>query len=305
MADTSTARFGARKQSLGSNTNTWGDTKLNDNFDLFDRGTKGYQSVTLTGDVTFTWTNYSASNQGQVQVLRFGGSLSSAVSVTVPSVEWVWDVINASGAQVTLKTAAGAGVAIPNGRTVRLYCDGTDVYSVVPNYLPIDITETNNRDLIDYAALNTAIANASTITSPGQVKVSTNDTTANFLSAKFTTNISGALNLQLATINPGANEQIRINASVATSALADGGEQTAGFTAASNTKYRVRWSTPQTITLPASPSAGDQIQIAYATTASTTLARNGNLINNAAADFVVGAGYFTETYTYNATAGWC
>lgn len=41
MTDTATSRYGARQQSQGSNTNTWGDDKLNEALWLFDRGSKG------------------------------------------------------------------------------------------------------------------------------------------------------------------------------------------------------------------------------------------------------------------------
>jgi hypothetical protein len=305
MASTPTSRYKVRKQGVGDNVNTWGDTLLNTVLDTVDRGSKGYQFITLTGDLTLSWSDYSSSNQGQVAILNLAGSLAASANLIVPSTEWAWDsIINNTGATVTIKTSAGTGIALPNGRRIAAYCDGTDVYSAVPNYLPVDIVETNNRDLVDFGALNTAIANVSVAGGTGPVRISSADTTAGFLRDKVTTSISGALTLQLGTLNPGGNEQLQISGSVGTSALSDGGEQTAGFNAASNTKYRVRWSTPQTITLPASPSAGDQIQIAYATTATTTLGRNGNLINNLASDFPVLPGYFTDIYTYNATAGW-
>lgn len=175
MADSATSRFKARKQSLGSNVNTWGDDKLNDVLDLFDRGGKGYQAVALTGDVTWTWTNYATSNAGQVAIVKFTGSLSSAVTVTVPSTEWVWLMWNAAGAAVTVKTSAGSGVTLQNGARVTLYCDGTDVVNVGHTVFPTaDVTMggaltiagkitgltagTASGEAVEYDQLNAAIA---------------------------------------------------------------------------------------------------------------------------------------------------
>jgi len=169
MADSATSRFKARKQSLGSNVNTWGDDKLNDVLDLFDRGGKGYQAVALTGDVTWTWTNYSTSNAGQVAIVKFTGSLSSAATVTVPSTEWAWLMWNAAGAAVTVSTSAGAGVTLQNGDRAILYCDGTDVVSIAPTLFPsgnitisgkIDglTAGTASGEAVEYDQLNAAIA---------------------------------------------------------------------------------------------------------------------------------------------------
>lgn len=185
MTDTATDRYKARQQSQGSNTNTWGDDKLNEVLRLLDRGSKGYQALAMTGDTTLTWTNYVATNDGQCSVLKLTGSLSSAASLTVPSTQWQWDVIwNTTGQTITVKASAGTGVAIPNGRKAAVFCDATDCYLSVPNILD-SITLTNNRDSVDKLALETAIANASLPASAGTVLVSATDTTAGYIGAKI------------------------------------------------------------------------------------------------------------------------
>jgi hypothetical protein len=137
MTDSATARYGARQQSQGSNTNTWGDDKLNEALRLFDRGSKGYQSLVMTGDTTLNWTNYVATNTGQCAVLKLTGSLSVAASLTVPSVEWTWDLIaNTTGQTITLKTVAGTGVEIPTGRGLPIYCDGVDCHNRMGSNIP-------------------------------------------------------------------------------------------------------------------------------------------------------------------------
>jgi hypothetical protein len=172
MTDSATARYGARQQSQGSNTNTWGDDKLNEVLRLFDRGSKGYQALAMTGSTTLTWTNYGAANDGQCAILKLTGSLSSAANLVVPAVEWVWDLVwNTTGQTVTMKTSAGAGVAIPTGRKVKVFCDGADCYFGVPNYIGDDITESNARDLIDRAHLEAFVAAVAIPGAPGTVKV--------------------------------------------------------------------------------------------------------------------------------------
>lgn len=263
MADSATTRYGARKQSLGSNTNTWGDTKLNVDLDIFDRGSKGYQSLTVTGDATLTWTIYTSTNDGQVATLRLGGTPSAAFTLTFPSTEWELDLINASGQTGTMKCSGGTGIAIPTGRTSRLYCDGTDIYSKTPNYLPTATTLTNDQDLVSKAQLGTAIAAASGLTAPFILETAA-DTTAGYHGAKHTvqvgsvatTQLSGLLSVQYSTQNPaGAEKHLLTYSAGYVGGFLDGGLKTAAFTPVVGSGYDVDCS-----------SAGFTVQLSSMTT---------------------------------------
>ncbi len=206
MADTATARYKARQQAQGSNVNTWGDDKLNEVLRLFDSGSKGVQTMVMTGDTTLSWSNYVASNIGQCAVLVLTGSLSSAAAMTVPSTEWQWDLIkNSTGQTVTIKTAAGTGVAIPTGRQVPVFCDGVDCSFGAANYIGANITESNERDLMDKGAVASAIA--ALPATAGTVLNSVTDTTAGYLGSKIA--VSGSLSATI--INPGGNEELNIS----------------------------------------------------------------------------------------------
>ena len=209
MTDSATSRYGARQQSQGSNTNTWGDDKLNEVLRLFDRGSKGYQAYAMTGSVTLSWSNYVSTNDGQCAILKLTGSLSSAANLVVPSVEWSWDLVwNTTGQTITIKTSAGTGVAIPNGRQVGVFCDGADCYFATPNYIGLDITEANARDLMDKSAVETAIATASLPATAGTLLNSALDTTAGYHSGKHTISATGDLTAAFTTANPGADENL-------------------------------------------------------------------------------------------------
>lgn len=202
MVDAPTTRKRLRKQSLGTNTNTWGDTKLNEVLDAIDQGMDGYLAIALTGDLTLTTTNYTTADQAKRRIHKFTGTLAAAASVTYPSVEGWYFQINASGATVTVKTAAGTGIAIPNGRAVLTYCDSVDFYSMVPNFLPTATVLANDQDLVSRLQMATAIATAGLPATAGTVLNSVADTTANYLSTKLT--FSGSL--VATTSNPGGNE---------------------------------------------------------------------------------------------------
>ena len=133
MVDTPTTRNRLRKQELGTNTNTWGDDKLNEVIDAIDQALDGVESIALTADKVLSSTNYTVADENLNRVLKFTGTLASAVIVTIASVEHWFLVVNAAGAQVTVKTAAGLGVAVPNGATALVYCDGIDVLNGAPS----------------------------------------------------------------------------------------------------------------------------------------------------------------------------
>jgi hypothetical protein len=317
MVSTASTRYKVEKQAVGENTNTWGDTRLNNGLETLDRGSKGYESLALTGDTTLTWSNYSATNSGQVSILKLTGSLTSTTVLTVPSTEWQWDsIINATGASVTVKTSAGTGVTIQNGYRLAAYCDATNVNYGSPTQVGGDVyaggqvknltAGTATTDAVNKAQMDAAIAAATTSSTAGTVRCTSSDTTAKFLTACFTTQISGALSFQIATINSGSNEQTQITASVGVLGLTDGGRKTASFTASSNSRYQCAWASNGTITLPASPAQGDVIQIAVLYSSSgytTSIAPNGKKINGSTSTLALGTVNETFMITYDATLG--
>ena len=90
-----------------------------------------YQFTQLTKDVsaggTITLTAAEASNK----LVTFIGNPSGSVNVVVPSVVAVYYTQNSVSTPqtVTLKTAAGSGVGIPQGARIIALCDGTNVVS--------------------------------------------------------------------------------------------------------------------------------------------------------------------------------
>src|ERR1700748_3010625 len=96
MVDSPTSRNRLRKQQLGTNTNTWGDTKLNEVLDAIDQSMDGVLTITLTSsaDYTLATTNYSTADEAKRRVLKLAGTLTAAVNIVVPSVEHEYNVIN-------------------------------------------------------------------------------------------------------------------------------------------------------------------------------------------------------------------
>jgi hypothetical protein len=130
MVSTPTTRLRLEKQSLGSNLNVWGDTKLNDCLERVDEAIGGVQAITISGTATtLTSTNY-ATDQARKAALVLTGSLSANSTITVPNVEKLYLVVNntTQGAySLTIKTAAGSGYALRGGPQ-WVFCDATDVY---------------------------------------------------------------------------------------------------------------------------------------------------------------------------------
>jgi len=215
MADSATTNKRLRKQSLGSNTNTWGDTKLNEVLDVIDQCMDGYESIALTGDLTLTTTNYTTADQAKYRVINFTGSMSAAV--TFPSVQGWYLILNNSSGTVTCKCSAGTGVAIPAGYIALIYGNGSDMANGAPMLVSGAMTVagqihgvatgTANTDAVNVAQMSTAIAAASLPATSGTVLNSVNDTTANYLGQKLDITSPGLLDVSWSTESPAGNEK--------------------------------------------------------------------------------------------------
>jgi hypothetical protein len=68
-----------------------------------------------------------------------GVALTGAATVICPTASKIYIVKNTSGQSATITTAAGTGVSIPNGETMFVFCDGTNVVQAVTRIASADV----------------------------------------------------------------------------------------------------------------------------------------------------------------------
>ena len=117
-------------QSTGSNIGQWGDYTNTNIGVLLEQAIAGVGAIAVSGssDYTLSVAN-GASDESRNAVLNITGTLTAAINVVCPTSAKTYIVKNGTtgGFAITLKTAAGTGISVPNGSTLLLYCDGTNV----------------------------------------------------------------------------------------------------------------------------------------------------------------------------------
>jgi hypothetical protein len=115
----------------GEQDGTWGDT-TNTNL-----GTAIEQAITGSGDVTFssadvtlTLSNTNAAQTARNLRLVLIGVSGGARQLIVPAIEKQYIVKNELADTVTVKNSSGTGIAVPSGKTVVVFNDGTNVVDV-------------------------------------------------------------------------------------------------------------------------------------------------------------------------------
>jgi len=116
----------------GENTTTWGNVT---NVNL---GTAIEEMVTGSSDVTFasttvtlTLTDTNASQTARHLRLNLTGTSGGAQNLIVPAVEKVYLVNNGCADAITVKNSSGTGTAVPAGKTMWVYNDGTNVTNAI------------------------------------------------------------------------------------------------------------------------------------------------------------------------------
>jgi len=115
----------------GELSGTWGDV-VNDNItSMVEQAVAGRAVIdTWTTDSHTLTTANGTSSEARCAMLELtdtGAALTGAGTVICPTASKIYIVKNLTGQNITVKTAAGSGVLIPNGRTTFLFCDGTNV----------------------------------------------------------------------------------------------------------------------------------------------------------------------------------
>lgn len=135
MASTWSQNLKIELITTGEQAGDWGET-TNDNFaNVLEQAIVGLGNPDFAtdADLTISLTDSTAVQAARAYYLDVTstvvGGLTTTRNLVVPAIEKPYIVRNStSGSQsIVIKTSAGSGVTIPNGKTVMVYTDGTDV----------------------------------------------------------------------------------------------------------------------------------------------------------------------------------
>ena len=113
----------------GENSGTWGNV-TNDNLGIaIEQAITGSVDVTVSSNVTLSLTDSNAAQDARALRLNIGGS--GGFNLTVPSIQKLYLVNNATLAAVVVKNASGSTVTVPTAKTMWVYSTGSGVVDAV------------------------------------------------------------------------------------------------------------------------------------------------------------------------------
>ena len=180
----------------GELSGTWGDV-VNDNItSMVEQAIAGRAVINSwsTNSHTLTSANGTTSESrcAMLELTDTSTALSGAGTVVCPTASKIYIVKNAAGQNITVKTASGTGILVPNGRTTFLFCDGTNVVEALTHTTSLQLgTSTTVTAVLDEdnMASNsaTSLATQQSIKAYVDAQVGTVDTLAEVLGNGNTT----------------------------------------------------------------------------------------------------------------------
>jgi len=141
----------------GELSGTWGDV-VNDNItSMVEQAIAGRSVIdtwSANSHVLTTANGTTAESRAAMLSLTDSGTaLTGAGSVICPALSKVYIVKNGTAQVITVKTAAGSGIAVPVGKTMLVYCDGTDVLEAVDHVVTLSAGTLTITGLTTFASL--------------------------------------------------------------------------------------------------------------------------------------------------------
>ena len=117
----------------GEQSGTWGtttNTNLGDSA-LGEAITGSADVAFSSGSVTLTLTDTNASQTARNLRLNLTGTSGGAQNLIVPAIEKLYLVNNGCADAITVKNSSGTGIAVPAGKTMFVFNNGTNVVDAV------------------------------------------------------------------------------------------------------------------------------------------------------------------------------
>ena len=116
----------------GENSGTWGTITNTNLGTAIEEAIVGSADVNFSSaDVTLTLTDANSSQTARNLRLNLTGTVGAPQNLIVPAIEKVYIVNNGLTQTITVKNTGGTGIAVPAGKTMYVYNNGTNVLDAV------------------------------------------------------------------------------------------------------------------------------------------------------------------------------
>jgi hypothetical protein len=142
----------------GEQSGTWGTTTNTNLGTAIQEAITGSADVTFaSGTVTLTLTNTNATQTARNLRLNLTGTSGGAQNLIVPTIEKFYLVNNGVADAITVKNSTGTGIAVPTGKAMLLFNDGTNVVEAI-TYATNLAASGANSDITSLSGLTTALS---------------------------------------------------------------------------------------------------------------------------------------------------
>jgi len=118
--------------STGENSGTWGTVTNTNLGTALEEAIVGSADVTFaSGTVTLTLTDSNSSQTARNLRLNLTGTSGGAQNLIVPAIEKIYIINNGCADAITVKNSTGTGIAVPAGKTMYVYNNGTNVVDAI------------------------------------------------------------------------------------------------------------------------------------------------------------------------------
>jgi hypothetical protein len=132
MASTYSSNLKLQLMGTGDNAGTWGDVTNVNLGTALEEAVAGTVDVAFSSaDVTLTLTDANTAQPARNMRLNLTGTSGGARSLIVPALEKMYVVNNGLVDTCTVKVTGQTGVAVPAGKTMLLFNNGTDVVNAI------------------------------------------------------------------------------------------------------------------------------------------------------------------------------
>ena len=116
----------------GEQSGSWGTTTNTNLGTALEEAIAESVDVSFSsGTVTLSLTNSNGTQPARHLRLNLTGTSGGAQNLVVPTIEKPYLVNNGCADAITVKTSGGSGIAVPAGKTMWVYVDGTNVVDAV------------------------------------------------------------------------------------------------------------------------------------------------------------------------------